>query len=437
MRPAEVVVPEPIGQSVPRRDALAKVTGQARFTVDLTLPGMAHAKILRSPQAHARIRSIDVSAARRRPGVLAVVSAADLPDVDLVYGHAVRDHPLIARDVVRFVGEPVVGVVAEDPVTAEEALADIEVEYEPLPWVTDPLAALEPDAPVIHADAAERGQHGGFEEAFVDRPPNLCSRVEHGFGDIEAAFDGAHLVVDEVYAYPMAYAYAMEPYNAIADFQDGRLTVWSSAQHPFMVRADLARCFRLPLASVRVAVPYVGGGYGSKSYTKIEPLTAALALRAGRPVRLALSVEESIVTTRSVSTRIRLQTAFDADGTIRGRRGTIWANAGAYAENAPRVAHKAMFRVTGPYRIPAVAIEALTVYTNCAPGSSYRGLGAPQAVFAGESQIDEAAGRLGIDPLELRVRNALRRDEPMWPGARGMDADIEADLRLAAELIEL
>ncbi len=429
--------PAPIGQSVVRRDAWAKVSGSACFTIDLHVPGMTHAKILRSLHPHARIRAIDTSAARSRPGVVAVVSATDLGDVDLFYGHAVRDHPLIAVEKVRYAGEPVAAVVAEDPLAAEEALAHIEVDYEPLPHVTDVLAALEPGAPVIHADLAERGEHAGFVETMADRAPNLCSRVEHAWGDIEAAFGAAHLVVDEVYEYPMAYAYAMEPYNAIAAFEDGQLTVWSSAQHPFMVRADLARCFRLPLNAVRVVVPYVGGGYGSKSYTKIEPLVAALALRARRPVRLALSVEESILTTRSVSTRIRLQTAFDADGTIRGRRGTIWANAGAYAENAPRVANKAAVRVLGPYRIPAAAIEALTVYTNTAPGSSYRGLGAPQAVFAGESQIDEAAERLGLDPLELRARNVLRRGERMWPGARGMDADIDADLRLAAGLIGL
>lgn len=429
------VPPPPIGMSVPRLDARAKVTGEATYTIDLGMPGMCHARVLRSPYPHARIRSIDVEAARRAPGVVAVVSAADLSDVDLLYGHAVRDHPILAVERVRHVGEPVVGVVAEDLLAAEEALELVEVDYEPLPFVIDAVEALADDAPAIHAGSAERGAYGGEREAIQRAHPNLCTRIEHGWGDMEAAFGGAALVLDDVYEYPMAYAYAMEPYVAIAAFDAHGLTVVTSAQHAFMVQAELSRCFHLPLSAVRVSIPYVGGGYGSKSYSKIEPLTAALALRAGRPVRLALSIEESMITARSASARIRLATAFDADGRIRGRRATCWVNGGPYAENTPRVAGRMARRVGGPYRIPALAAEALAVYTNAAPAGSYRGLGAPQGVFAGESQLDEAAARLGIDPLELRRRNLLRPGERAWPGARGMDADLVDDLRMAEETL--
>ena len=428
--------PAPIGLPVPRLDGRAKVTGSARYTIDLALPGMCHARLLRSPYAHARIRSIDVEAARRAPGVVAVVTAADLPDVDLLYGHAVRDHPILAVDRVRYAGEPVVGVVAEDLLSADEALELIGVDYEPLPFVIDAVAALADGAPAIHGGSAERGAYGGETEAIERAHPNLCTRIEHRWGDIEAAFAGATLVLDDIYEYPMAYAYAMEPYVAIASFDRDGLSVVSSAQHAFMVQAELARCFHLPLSSVRVTIPYVGGGFGSKSYAKIEPLTAALALRAGRPVRLALSVEESVLTARSASARIHLRTAFDGDGRIRGRSATCWLNAGPYAENTPRVAGRLARRVGGPYRIPALTAEALAVYTNAAPAGSYRGLGAPQGVFAGESQLDEAAARLGIDPLELRRRNVLRPGERAWPGARGMDADLADDLRLAHESIE-
>src|SRR5687768_3934630 len=161
-----------------------------------------------------------------------------------------------------------------------------------------------------------------------------------------------------------------------------------------MVREDLAHCFRLPFSSVRVIVPYVGGGYGSKSYTKIEPLTAALALRAGRPVRLALSVEESILTTRGDAAYVRLESAFDADGLITGRRASVYLNSGAYAENSPLVARKAANRLGGPYRIPALDVTCAAVYTNTAPASSFRGFGAPQVTLASESQLDEAAERL-------------------------------------------
>ena len=425
--------PFPISVSVPRRDGVAKVTGAAQFTVDVALPGMAHARILRSPYAHARIVSIDTAAARAHPGVLAVVTSQDLPDVNLRYGHALADHPLIAVDKVRFAGEPVVGVVAEDAATADEALRLVELAFEPLAAVTTVEASLGDGAPVIHETPAEQRPHRGFEEDISRTHPNVCSHSRQHWGDVDRVFAGAHLVLEGEYRYPMCYAFAMEPYTAVASWTEGRLTVWSSAQHPYMVRDDLARSFGLPLAGVRVIVPYVGGGYGSKSYTKIEPLTAALALRAGRPVRLALSVDEAILTTRGDAARIRVASAFDAEGHILGRRAEVLLNTGAYAENSPLVARKAANRLGGPYRIPALDVTCDAVYTNTAPASSFRGFGAPQVTFAGESQLDEAARRLGIDPLEIRQRNVLKRGERPWSRARGIDADLGADMALAAD----
>jgi CO/xanthine dehydrogenase Mo-binding subunit len=433
---ARPLAPSPIGEAVPRRDGVEKVTGAARFTVDLSVPGMAHARVLRSPYPHARIRSIDVAAARRHPGVIAVVTAADLPDVELYYGHALADHPLIADGKVRYAGEPVVGIVAEDPWTAEEALRLVSVDYQPLPYVTSVEEALAEDAPILHERPAAERPHRGFADP-IERPhPNVCSTARQHWGDLQAAFQAAHLVVSGEFRYPMCYAYAMEPYAAIASWEGDGLTVWSSCQHPYMVRDDLARCFHLPLARVRVIVPYVGGGYGSKSYTKIEPLTAALALRAGRPVRLALSLEEAILTTRGDAALIRLRTAFDREGHILGREASIFLNSGAYAENSPLVGRKAANRLAGPYRIPAVDVTCTVVYTNTAPASSFRGFGAPQVTFAAESQLDEAAAHLGIDPLELRRRNLLRPGERPWAGVRGMDADLAADLDLVAEELD-
>ncbi|HEU4673295.1 MAG TPA: xanthine dehydrogenase family protein molybdopterin-binding subunit, partial [Candidatus Limnocylindrales bacterium] len=428
--------PAPIGEPVPRRDGIAKVTGGATYATDIALPGMAHAKVLRSPYAHARVVSIDTAAARAHPGVIAVVTAEDLPDVELIYGHAVADHPLIATGKVRFAGEPVVGVVAEDAVTAQEALALVTVEYEPLPWVTDVAAALAPDAPIIHERPGEQRAHRGFEEDIERTAANVCSASRQQWGDVDAAFAEAALVVEGEFRYPLCYAYAMEPYTAVASWSEGALTVWTSAQHPYMVRDDLAHCFHLPLSAVRVIVPYVGGGYGSKSYTKIEPLTAALALRAGRPVRLALSVEEAILTTRGDGARIRLATAFDHEGHLLGRRATVHLDTGAYAENSPLVARKAANRLGGPYRIPALDVRCSAIYTNTAPASSFRGFGAPQVTFAAESQMDEAAERLGLDPLELRRRNVLQPGERPWPRVRGIDADLGADLEIAAEELE-
>ena len=424
---------DPIGRSIERRDGLPKVTGNATFTVDVTLPRMAHAALLRSPYAHARIRGIDAAAARRHPGVVAVVGASDLADIDLYYGHAVADHPLIADGIVRFAGEPVVGVVADDAATAHEALRLVEVDYAPLPVIADIDAALAADAIAIHETPGAARPHRGFAET-IERPArNVCSQSRHGWGDVDAALAAAHLVLDGVYRYPMCYAFAMEPYTAVAEFDADGLTVWSSAQHPFMVREDLAGCFGLPISAVRVIVPYVGGGYGSKSYTKIEPLTAALALRAGRPVRLALNVAEAILTTRGDAARVHLKTGFDRDGRILARRATIELDSGAYAENSPLVARKAANRLGGPYGIGALEVTATSIYTNTAPASSFRGFGAPQVTFAGESQVNEAAERLGIDPLEIRRRNLLSRGERPWPGVRALDADLAADLDLVEE----
>ena len=432
-RPA---APSPIGESVPRRDGVAKVTGAARFTADLSVPGMAWATVVRSPYPHARIVAIDTTAARAVPGVVAVVTAADLPDVNIYYGHALADHPLLADGKVRYAGEAVVGVVADDLAAAAEAAALVEVEYEPLPVVTTVEAALADDAPVIHEREAEERPHKGFEEEIRRDHANVCSSSTHSWGDIDAAFADAALVVEGEYRYPLSYAFAMEPYTAIAQWSDGGLTVWSSCQHPFMVREDLARCFKLPFSAIRMIVPFVGGGYGSKSYTKIEPLTAALALRAERPVKLALSIDESILTTRGDGARVRIASAFDADGGLRGRRAEILLNTGAYAENSPLVARKAANRIAGPYAIPAVHVTCRAVYTNTAPASSFRGFGAPQGNLAGEAQLDEAAERLGLDPLDIRLRNVLELGERPWPKVRGIDANLPEDLRLVAEALD-
>lgn len=427
--------PFPIGESVPRRDAVAKVTGSARYTVDIGMPGLAHARLLRSPYPHATIRSIDTAAAKAHPGVIAVVTADDLPDVKLEYGHAVADHPLIAKGKVRYAGEVVVGVVAEDPVTADEAVRMIMVDYDPLPFATTVEEALAGDAPIIHEKPGEQRSHRGFDEDIERTHPNVISHSVQHWGDVDRAFEHADLVVEGEYRYPMCYAYAMEPYNAVAEWREGELTVWSTAQHPYMVRDDLAHCFGLPLSAVRVIVPYIGGGYGSKSYTKVEPLTAALALRAGRPVKLVLSIDESILTTRGDSSHVKLRTAFDREGHILGRRAQVFLNSGAYAENSPLVGRKSANRLGGPYRIPALEVNCSVVYTNTAPASSFRGFGAPQVVFAAESQLDEAAEKLGIDPLELRQRNVLALRERPWPKVRGMDADLGEDMKLAAEVL--
>jgi CO/xanthine dehydrogenase Mo-binding subunit len=417
-----------VGHPVPRVDGLAKVTGRARYALDLDVPGMVHGSVVRADRAHARIVAIDVAEAERAPGVLRVVTG-DV-EIDHRFGHVVRDHPALAVDRVRYHGEPVALVVAETRRQADRAARLVRVDYADLPAVLDAETAIAPDAPQLHPEGADRTSDAGFDDGGDAAGGNLCASADVGWGDVEAQFAAADLVLEGEYRYPMLYGYAMEPYNAIASFEEGTLVVHSTAQHPYMVREDLARIFDLPLARVRVVVPYVGGGYGTKSYTKVEPLAALGAWAVGRPVRVALSVEEAILTTRSDGVRIRLRSGFAADGTLLARDIDVLMDSGAYTDNSPVVCAKLANRCFGPYRIPAVRARVRSVFTNTVSASSLRGFGAPQGAFAGELQLDEAADALGVDPADLRRRNLVRPGEEILPGKRGIDADLPADLDL-------
>jgi CO/xanthine dehydrogenase Mo-binding subunit len=427
-----------VNHSVPRADGVAKVTGTATYASDITLERMAWAKLLRSPFAHARILSIDVSEAKHQPGVIDVLTGNELGPLHPYYGHAVKDHPLLAIGKVRFVGEPVAAVIAEDELGAQEALDKIKVDYEELTPVLDVKSALAPGAVLVHGTDYIGGAFRGFDD-FTDFPgstKNICQDVHVEWGDVDAAFASAAHIVEGEFYFPMVYAYAMEPYVAVADYDpNGQLTVYSSAQHPFMVRHDLAEVFDLPLNSVRVIVPYVGGGYGSKSYTKIEPLTAACSWKVSRPVKLQLNVEEAFLTTRSDDARVYIRTAADRNGKLVAKQATIHLNTGAYAENSPMVCRKAANRIVGPYRFPNVKIDCLAIYTNTVPASSYRGLGAAQITFPVESQMDELALKIGRDPQEFRLRNLAHSGESIHPGLRPIDADVPGDIRIAAQAL--
>ncbi len=428
-----------VGTSVERSDAVAKVTGAAQYAVDVTMPGMLHAKVLRSDRAHARITHLDKGAALALHGVVAVVDGTDLRPLFPRFGHIVPDHPILAIDKVRYYGEPVALVVAVNQMIAADGVALVEVAYEDLPPLLDVSAALRDGAALLH-------EHSYTEPAAAQQPPggsmartpvkvlasrpNVAHEAEKGWGNPDRALREAYLVVETKVHYPMLYAYAMETYNAVARFADGYLEVVSTAQHPFMVASDLARVFSLPLSNVRVTVPFVGGGFGSKSYTKVEPLTAVGAWVTGRPVKLVLDVEESIYTTRADSADIAVRTGLAQDGAILVRDFEIVLDTGAYADNSPLVLDKAVNRCFGPYRIPHLRVRGQAVYTSTAPASSYRGFGAFQGNLAGETNIDQAAEQLGIAPAELRRRNLVSRGERLIPGTRAMDADLVADLDL-------
>ncbi len=239
------------------------------------------------------------------------------------------------------------------------------------------------------------------------------------------------------YEFPAVYQYAMETHTVIADFGEGEITLWASCQHPFLVRAEIADLFKLPIGRVRVIVPYLGGGFGSKSYTKMEPLTAALSWKAGRPVRIQNRVDESMVTTRRHGMRARMRTTATADGRLVSRNVRLWLDTGAYADNGPRVCATAGDAAPGPYRWDAVSVDANCVYTNTSPAGSYRAFGAAHTQWMGELQIDELARKAGIDPLEMRRRNLLRPGEPVRPDGTGkpLDADLIGDVEKAAAAV--
>jgi CO/xanthine dehydrogenase Mo-binding subunit len=397
---------------------------------------MAYAKVLRSPYGHAKILSIDTSRAERHPGVYCVLTGNNLEGLNPYYGHAVKDHPLLAIDKVRYAGEPVAAVVAVDERTAFEALEFIDVEYQELKAVFTPKEAMEKEAPLLHEKKFEAGALRGFEgEVTAGQGGNVCQEHHLKWGDVEAAFKNAAAIVEGEYYFPMTYAYAMEPYVAIADVNDNGVTIYSSAQHPFMVRHDLKSVFNLPVSAVRLIVPFVGGGYGSKSYTKIEPLVGACAWKAKRPVKLQLTVEEAMLTTRSDDARTWMRTAADADGKIIARQARITMNTGAYAENSPLVVEKSTNRCVGPYSIPNVQIDNTSFYTNTVPASSYRGFGCAQVTLPGESQIDELAAKIGKDPYEFRLMNAAKPGEEFFPKMRPFDGTLKEDLEIAAKAL--
>ena len=420
-----------VGQSVERADGRLKLAGQAEYTGDIRLPGMLYGAILHSQAGHARITAISTEAAEKAEGVVAVLTAEDLSDLDPYYGHALRDRPIVALGKVRFAGEPVAVVAAESQAAADAAVAYIDVEYEELPVAACLDQALAVDAPLVHEQVARPGASHGLGD-LPDAEGNICYSYSFRRGDVDGAFADAAVVVEGEYTFPAVYQYSMETHTTIAHWRGGELTLWSSCQHPFLVRQEIAGLFGLPLDLVQVIVPFLGGGFGSKSYTKMEPLTAAIARKAGRPVRILNSVNESMITTRRHNMKCRMRTAAAADGSLLGRSAEAWMDTGAYADNGPRVTATAGDAAPGPYRWRAVESAAHCVYTNTSPSGSYRAFGATHLQWIGESQLDEVARRLSMDRLEIRRRNLLRPGEEVRPGGKPLDADLIGDVEKAA-----
>jgi CO/xanthine dehydrogenase Mo-binding subunit len=400
-------------------DGRDRVTGAVPFVINHELPGMLHAKLVRSTAPHARIVGIRVASARRVPGVVAVVTGADLVsrgDISPYFGPFLRDQPVLADGKVRFVGEPIAAVVAESVSAAEEAADLVEIEYDELPAVFDPVAAFDDDAPVLHVDPPKKSR------LFVD--VSLRNRVGTNVanvytirkGDIERGFAEADHVFEDVFISPAVQHVPLETHVCLASVSRGAVTVWSSTQTPHVVRAQLADIFNLPLSSVRVIVSTLGGGYGAKTYPKLEPVTAVLALITGRPVRLHLTREEEFVTITKHGATIRMKTGVRRDGVITARQSVAYFNTGAYADVGPRVIVWGGFGQGGPYRIPNLHVDTYCMYTNTPPAGAFRGFGINQTAWAHETQIEMIAERLGMDPLEIRMKNVLNEGEAFATG---------------------
>ncbi len=423
-----------VGSSLRRSDARAKLRGDAEFVGDMRVPDMLHAKVLRSPVGHATISRIDTSLAEGLPGVVAVVTGADLDDLDPYFGHAIKDRPVLALDRVRFVGEPVAAVAAVDEATAAAAVNLIEVDYEPLPVLASLPAALDPEAVPIHEGPQRPGLFHGLG-TLPDREGNVCYRYRIDRGQAEDIFASADVVVEGEYVFPAVYQYSMETHSVIASYDHRGVELWANCQHPFLVRAEVAALFDLPPSRVRIHVPYLGGGFGSKSYTKMEPIAVAMARKAGRPVKLINRVDESMVTTRRHGMQARMRTAASADGRLLAREVQLSLDTGAYADNGPRVTATAGDAAPGPYRWEAVEVDAECVYTNTGPAGSYRAFGATHLQWIGESQVDEVARRTGLDPVEIRRKNLLEPGEEVRPGGKPLDADLIGDVEKVAEAV--
>ena len=414
-----------VGTRPPRHDGFDKVTGAARFGADINLPGMLHGKILRSPHAHARIRSIDTSRAEALPGVLAVATAQDFPIVreqpSIDYENAQQNPRIIAENIladrkVLYRGHAVAAVAATNPHVAEEALDLIEVDYEVLPVVLDLHDALKEDAPLLHDDMTTRFRVERFGPGDdTGQRSNIAGHLQHKLGDVEKGFQEAAVVVEREYETQTVHQGYIEPHVATAQWStDGRLTVWTSTQGAFAVRATTAAILRLPESMVKVIPMEIGGGFGAKGVTYLAPVTAALAKKSGRPVKIAMSRKEVFEGSGPASaTFMRVKIGATREGKITAGQVYMVYEAGAFPGSPVGGGAITGF---GSYNIENVLVDGYDVVCNKQKAQSYRAPGQPQANFTVECALDELAEELGIDPMELRLKNAVKEGDRMPNG---------------------
>ena len=391
---------------VKRLEASEKTTGHATFTGDMKRQGMLIGKILRSQLPHARIKRIRTDKALSVPGVAAVITAQDFPDIRI--GFLIQDEVVLARDKIRYIGEPVAAVAAIDSQTAQRALDLIELEVEELPAVFTFADSIDANAPLIHEKFKEY-----TSKMVLNREGNICLHTKIKRGDIKKGFAESDEVFEDTYTMPVVHQAPLEPRAVLAEVDhNGRLHVWCSTSRSFNIRSGLAEILDLSMSDIRVTGTRIGGGFGGKGEISIEPIVAMLALKAKRPVKVEMTRKDDFLSaTPRHAMEISIKTGVKKDGTFLARQAQLKVDTGAYAYFGPSTTSNAVMLITGPYNIPNLSIEGICVYTNKISCGPCRGPGAPQAHFAAETQMDRIARKLGIDPIELRMKNALKAND--------------------------
>jgi CO/xanthine dehydrogenase Mo-binding subunit len=416
-----------VGTSPNRVGGIGRVTGAQQYVADIRLPDVLEVKLVTLDVAHARILSIDASAALAVPGVHTVLTAADLPQPVPRFGPQFVDRPVIAAGETKYHGEPVAAVTAETKDAAEEAARLVKVTFEEIAPVVTIEDALAPDAELV--------QDPSIRPNDPLAGTNVLREHRFGWGDVDAAAAAAAVVVEGDYTFPMVTHFAIEPHAYMAAPDGDGIAVWSTIQHPNWLQRILSGVLGMPLSKVRVYAPDPGGGFGGKQHAKLEPLVAFMALKTGRPCRLVLSLEQTFQAVRRTTTKVHARTGLMADGTIAFVDVRADYNIGAYADIADRVVAKGSYPAAGPYRIPAVRIVSRSILTHTTPATAFRGFGNPQVNWAVESNLDAAASTLGMDRLEVRLRNVARTGDTLNPVDTRCDGEWDQSVRKAAELI--
>src|SRR5215208_6015864 len=390
-----------------------RVTGTVRYSQDVEMDGMLHARLLRSPVAHARVVGVDASAVPEDVVVLLPEDVRDLGD----YGPQIKDQEAIPQERVRYAGEIVAAVAAETAEEAEEAVGLIDVDYEEIPAVFDEVEAASEGAQLVHQTINISENDAAYFGIRPQYGTNTCHLFRLRHGDVEVGFEEADVVVEETYHTAGATHAPMEPHAAVARWDGHQLEVTTGTQTPFNMRMDLAGLFGIEEEKVRIISPPMGGSFGAKTFVRTEAIAACLARKAERPVK------------------VRVKVGARSDGTLVASETECWANTGAYADCGPGVAQKMGFAAPGPYRIANVRVDSRAVYTNLPPNGAFRGYGQMQSTWARERTMDLLADKLGMDPLELRMKNLLKDGDKYCTGETMHDVHFERLLQDAADAV--